>query len=89
MSEHIDDGIVDYYAEALPEMAAAIARNLREMAEKVEREATQGPNLVGEPEWQWRASRIVHTIIWGVANLNLDSFAADAAKHDVYRAAQR
>lgn len=58
-----------------------IASRLRRLADEVEREASSN-NRVGMPSYGWKASQIIHSITWGVANMNLSALVAVAAEVD-------
>jgi len=64
------------------ENAARIAGRFREIADEIDRAVSQGANHVNAPEFGWRAQQIVHSVIWGLANTNIDALVLLAAEVD-------
>jgi hypothetical protein len=83
--------VADKQAEEVQRQAARVVKQLRALADRVEQEVDQEIARVGtiKPDrssFGWMASRVVHEIQWGVANLPLGQLITDAAAADVYRA---
>jgi hypothetical protein len=62
---------------------------LREMADDVERQGHRTTNHVGVPGFGWSAHSVVHAVMWGMANLSLDSLVVAAADADAAAAEER
>lgn len=74
----------EYSAELFERDVVKIAERLRWLADEVEREGKARPNPTRDdptPDFSRAAERVVHAIMWGMANLSLDSIvnAADEA----------
>jgi hypothetical protein len=71
------------------EHAQQVAERLRDIADRFEREANREPNpsSLASKDQVEIALAAVHEVLWGVPNLNLDSFVASAKRVDA--AAQR
>jgi hypothetical protein len=83
--------VADKQAEQVQRQAARVVKQLRDLADRVEQEVVQQVKSAkaGSSEWSsygWVASRVVHEVQWGVANLPLSQLVSDAAAADVYRA---
>jgi hypothetical protein len=68
-------------------MVTEVARALRDLAARVEREGTLRPerDVIGVPAGAWSAHQVVHAVMWGVANLGLDGLVTIAAEIDTLR----
>ncbi len=74
---------IDRYAKT----TADVVRRLRDIADEVERESAVREGTFdndGRLDFMWSAQQITHTIMWGVANLNLDGLIS--AGHDAHNA---
>lgn len=63
---------------------AVIAADLRSLADRIEREGKPRPSSVytAGTEHQTAAGAIVHAVMWGLANINLDGLIREAADAD-------
>lgn len=63
-----------------------LAASLRELAEEVERRGVARPGFIGphdeHPEYVDAAHRVVHTVMWGLANASLDGLISAASEAD-------
>lgn len=73
----------DWAARHYTQSVEMVARKLRDMADEVEREGVVRPeNEWTGPPFGWAASKVVHAVAWGTANLNLDLVVTNAAQAD-------
>lgn len=76
-------GYAENRSKATTDNIHAVANQLRELAEKVDRYAEIERNIRTMELDHARAARdVIHTVMWGVANLHLDSVVALAAEAD-------
>lgn len=73
---------------------AARVQHLRQLAAEIEQESAQGISdaIAGRHEWSTYtrvASRMVHDVTWGMANLNLDGVIDVAIETDKARKEKR
>ncbi len=79
-----DAGMARYaetQTERYAQTTAGIAKRLRDIADEVERESAVREGTFdndGKPDFMWSAQQIVHTVMWGVANLSLDGLVSAA-----------
>lgn len=81
------DGLVDQrYADAqaarYDEKLAQTARGLRELADEIEREGKARPasiNNDGKADYLWAAEQVIHSLHWGLVNLNVETLLSAAA----------
>jgi hypothetical protein len=66
----------------------AIAAHLRKMADEVSRKSPPTNLRSLQPDFGKSARDIIHTVTWGLANLNLGSLASDAAELDALIASE-
>ena len=65
------------YADAV----SRVAQQLRNIADEVEREGKVRPGTFdndGQDDFNWSAQQVTHTLMWGMANLNLDGLLSAA-----------
>jgi hypothetical protein len=69
-------------AERFDAKIAETADRLRHMAEEVERDGRARKNFMRKPDdrpdYIYAAQRVIHTVTWGLANLNLDGLVSVA-----------
>lgn len=78
-------GLSDRYAQAqaarYDQTLQALVVNIHRLAEEVECEGqARMPHLEkdGHLDYAYAANRVLHSVMWGLANLNLDGFTSTA-----------
>lgn len=84
--DEFQSGLDDRWAQAAADQyqrrIEAIAARLHDIAAEVQREGVARVghvNADGKPDYLWSAQQVLHTVTWGVANLNLDGLLSTAA----------
>lgn len=77
-----------YGARFLREGVALRARRLREMADRIEREAELdiAAAEAGRSTYGRVAGNVIHEVAWGLGNLHLETLASTATDADIARA---
>lgn len=78
----LDADVQQYHARRFDERVGVLVQSLRGMADDVERRGAASPTLrePNDPDYVRAATTVIHTVTWGLANLNLDGLIEDAAK---------
>jgi hypothetical protein len=80
----VSDREAAFYRSHYERTLANIAGNLRELADRVERDGRLRPVRVAEGrDASWSASQVVHAVQWGMANLPLQLLIQSASDIDV------
>lgn len=76
----------DMLAEQFTKSVARTARDFRDLADQIEREAKQIDHVPspGSTSGAAIAARIVHSITWGLANASPDQIVSSAAEFDFH-----
>lgn len=80
--------LTDVMAERLIEEKRAIANSLRRIADAVDQAEPRTNIKTLTPRYGPVAKDVMHSIMWGVANLNLDHFVGEAAELDALLASE-
>lgn len=77
----------DFGVKRYEERLACIVRDLRHLADEVERDARvrTEPDVMGTPALIWSAQTVVHRVMWGLVNLNLDGLVNVAGDTELAR----
>ena len=67
----------------------SIVVSLRQIADEVERHGPPSEKFGTASIYGSSAHDILHDVLWGVANLNMDALVAAAAEADVFHGAQK
>lgn len=80
----------DLEAQHYERRLAHLVEDLRRLADEIEREGRpRGPSIDGTPSYGRATHQVVHTFMWGAANLHLDALIDAAARTDVAAVLQR
>ncbi len=82
-----DRSLAQIHAEMMKHRVQSISARLRDLADEVDRHAQNIDKVPapGSATYGTIASRVAHTVLWGVANLHMDGLATDATDADIAR----
>lgn len=82
MPESYTDWRDKFYRRDIDEIVSRLHRLADEVAAN---SLVREPGVMGTPPYTDAAQRVVHTVMWGVANLSLDGLITSAAAADKAR----
>lgn len=83
MPDEFEKRMIDNATNRLQDKIVDIAKGLRRIADELDRLIDRADSPHTEAQWSYRVQDALHYVSWGVANLNLDLLALDAAELDV------